>query len=365
MRRSDNPFTPSPGHVPEIMAGNADLLNAFPRALESKRRTPLLSMIMEGINGSGKTCLLASLSQLATEAGWAVSNISCLPGLENEAFDQALESASTILGNDAPLAQPSRASSTWRSKMSSLLRALKNKDSGLLLTVDDIAANELELIHLVSTYQHFIRERLRISLVFAGEPNEVAQLLRKPETSFLHRAEIVKLGNLSFSEVEGFFRNVIRSNGRTIGANALREAVEASGGQPYMMQLVGYHVWEQNLDDPRISLADCKAGIAIAQRVFSDRMLEPLYQTLSDGDIKFLLTMIDNDGPVKTSDIAKQMGVSTSYAGQYKNRLASKGVIEEKRRGYLSVAIPGFQDYLRSNSVDCQRSQNGVSAFSN
>ena len=48
----------------------------------------------------------------------------------------------------------------------------------------------------------------------------------------------------------------------------------------------------------------------------------------------------------KVTDVALRMGVSNSYAGQYKNRLLAHGVIGERRRGVVAFELPVFRKYL-------------------
>lgn len=50
----DNPFTPSFGEVPLVMAGRGQLLSEFDRAFSSQARRPSLTSLISGARGTGK-----------------------------------------------------------------------------------------------------------------------------------------------------------------------------------------------------------------------------------------------------------------------------------------------------------------------
>ena len=65
------------------------------------------------------------------------------------------------------------------------------------------------------------------------------------------------------------------------------------------------------------------------------RVRDSTYRSLSDGDIRFLRAMLADEGESRMADIVARMGVSASYAGQYRNRLLAHGAIGERRRGVV------------------------------
>jgi len=62
-------------------------------------------------------------------------------------------------------------------------------------------------------------------------------------------------------------------------------------------------------------------------------VLDATLGDLSQRDMDFLLAMLEDDEPSKTTEIASRMQVTASYAGQYKRRLVKLGVIMETGRG--------------------------------
>ena len=75
-------------------------------------------------------------------------------------------------------------------------------------------------------------------------------------------------------------------------------------------------------------------------------MLDATYQELSEGDLRFLTAMLEDEGASRVSDIAHRLGVTSGYAAQYKRRLLEQGVIGERGRGIIDFDIPFFREYL-------------------
>ena len=86
---AENPFTPSFGTVPLIMAGRDELLDSMRIAFAREGRDPLLSSLLIGARGTGKTALLARIREEASAEGWVSIGAVALPGLLEDVFEQA------------------------------------------------------------------------------------------------------------------------------------------------------------------------------------------------------------------------------------------------------------------------------------
>jgi hypothetical protein len=64
--------------------------------------------------------------------------------------------------------------------------------------------------------------------------------------TFLRRAFYRKLDPISIADVKNSMKRTIEISGRTIQAEALGKMAVQTEGFPFMMQLVGYHVWKQS-----------------------------------------------------------------------------------------------------------------------
>lgn len=355
-----NPFTPTFGRVPFLMAGRDDIVVEIESAFENGPGDPGLSTIFTGARGTGKTALLVYLSRLATQRGWIAVNTSAIDGMLEDIIEQTKEAASQFIdASDSPrlkgltvgqlfgleLDNPEPPRANWRSRMAKMLEALNSQDIGLLITVDEVKPDLAEMIELAAVYQHFIGEERKVALLLAGLPGKVISLLRNESVSFLRRANRVHLDRIGDDDVMVAMRDTIEESGRAIRPDALDAAVKASKGFPYLMQLVGFQSWAQGSGDT-ITLDDVQVGIGRANRDFSERVLDATYYDLSQGDIRFLQAMMEDASESRLADIARRLGESSNYTSTYKKRLIEQGVIGERGASYVTFEMPGFRVYL-------------------
>lgn len=356
-----NPFTPTFGIVPSFMAGRQKLIEDLLNAFDNGYGDPNLSTLVFGARGTGKTVLLSYLADQAGARGWVSANVTAAPGLLDEILDQTLLAAQSFLEPEEKRRlkgitlgqfvgvewdnQPIR-KGTWRTQMSAVLDQLESHQIGLLITVDEVNVSLDEMKQLVIAYQHFIRERRNVALLMAGLPHNISNLLADKDVSFLRRARQHRLGRLSENEVREALRTTIEESGRTIDPQALDRATEVVEGFPFMLQLVGYNIWAENPASPRISIDDAISGIERAQKELETSILQSTYRELSDGDLRFLQAMLEDEGDSRLADIAQRLGVKSNYASQYKRRLLEQGVLGERGRGYVGFELPMFREYL-------------------
>lgn len=90
-----------------------------------------------------------------------------------------------------------------------------------------------------------MREARYIALMVAGLPSAVSDLLNDGVLTFLRRATKEVPADVPLEDVRDALRTTIITQGWTITADALQKAAQATGGFPFMIQLVGYHIWRQ------------------------------------------------------------------------------------------------------------------------
>lgn len=356
-----NPFTPAFGRVPPYMAGREQIISDMLRAFEGPGGDPNLSTLFLGARGTGKTALLSYLGSEARSRGWITVDVSAVPGMLEDAFQQAQTQVDELLGQEdkrrlshvevAHLGalsweSPVPVVGNWRTRMNGLFERLAPVGTGILITVDEAKPSLGEMVSLVTTYQHFVRENRRAALLMAGLPHNVSGLLSGSSTSFMRRAFRHNLGSIPPYEVEEAFRMTLGQAGRSIEPDALARAVDAIGGFPFMLQLVGYRTFNAAGGRAIINMDDVTAGIRLAQAELKDRVFDATLAELSKGDAAFLQAMLVDDGPSARSDLVERLGKGTSHVSTYKKRLLEAGVIEEPRNGVFTFALPGFREYL-------------------
>lgn len=371
-----NPFTPTFGVSPPLLVGRSDLLDDFSAAIEDGPGAPGRMTLYTGARGTGKTVMLNEVEDLARQQGWRVISETATAGLVHRLVGEQLpmllteiDAAGTttmLTGFNAPMGlggvtwerrnahQPSPA---LRSQLSAICDLQAANNAGLLLTLDEIHHQVVEELREVATVlQHLVREEREIAFVGAGLPSAVGAVLNDEVLTFLRRADRHSLGPVALSDVATAITEPIEHAGRRISTESAARAAEATGGYPFLIQLVGYHVWRQQPRHRDITGTDVEAGIVAARRRLGSLVHEPAIADLPGVARTFLLAMAHDDGPSKMSDIAARLNVDANYASQYRLRLIATELIEPVSHGRVDFTMPYLRDYLREHAaLDAQR----------
>ena len=356
-----NPFTPTFGVVPPYLAGRGKILADMRNAFDHSPGDPNLSMILIGPRGSGKTAMLSCIGEIALEKGWITVDTTASEGMLEDILQRTLDMTSEILGDNnggrltgveigdilgLSWVYDTANKPNWRSRMSEILRKLNERDIGLLITIDEVRADIDEMIRFAQVYQLLVREGSKIALAMAGLPVYVSELLSDDGASFLRRSRQRYMGKIPDREIRTAFRETVEYGSKRIDNDALEAAVKASGGFAYMMQLVGYEMWAASGTNDIISPEDAEYGIKTASDDFRTGVLTSTYRELSQGDVRFLRAMLQDEYSSSVSDIASRMGKTPGYLSTYKKRLMQAGVVEETERSRLVFSIPMFRDFV-------------------
>lgn len=362
-----NPFTPTFGIIPPIMAGRELLLEELSNAFSNGLGDPNLCTVISGARGTGKTTLLSLLASEASSQGWVVAQTTAAPGMLDDIYYQAQQNARNFIHSQderklrgISLGQivgvewenSSALEGNWRLQMSQILDRLQEREVGLLITVDEVKVTIEEMKQLARVYQHFVTEGRKVALLMAGLPHNISQLLRDDDISFLRRARKHTLARIPDNEIREAFLLTAEENDKEVASQALDEAVQAIDGFPYMMQLVGYYSWLESHKQDTIDEAAVDAGIARAKTEMISSVLEYTYLDLSQGDKLFLEAMLDEAQDIPLKTIAAKMGVGSNYASQYKKRLLEQGVISEYYPGYVRFDLPVFKEYFTQRRAE-------------
>ena len=362
MEEPMNPFTPTFGKVPAVLAGRDQLIGELVSALDSNGADPNLCSLFSGPRGVGKTVLLSHLAKRAGVFGWVSANVTARPGMLEDIIERATEAADAFIEHTSSTRLTSvsvpalfgatweyrdPATGNWRTRMNKLLDSLAEHSIGLLVTVDELDPELDEMVDFAATYQHFVREDRKVALFMAGLPANVSALLSNKSVSFLRRAAQHQMGLISDHDVRDAFKATVEEAGKGITEESLDLATEAIDGFAYMMQLVGYRTWIATEDSELIELEHVKRGAELAKRDFENGVIKKTLQDLSDNDVAFLEAMLPDEGePSSMNDIAQRMGKSANYARVYRTRLVEQGLIMPARRGYVEFCMPLLREFM-------------------
>jgi len=358
-----NPFTPTFGSIPLMLAGRKEVMNNILAGLDNGPGDPNRATIFVGARGTGKTVLLAKIAEEASARGWISANVNANPGMLDEIIIQIKDNAKEFLAPESlsyitsiglgsfSISRSTKASarkSTWRSELTAIIKELNEKGVGLLITVDEVNIETEEMSSLVVAFQHFVRERREVALIMAGLPQKVSDLLRDDSISFLRRAFQHHLNPIEESEVRYSLKKTIEFSGRKIENIALDLAAKKTEGFPFLIQLIGYQMWRQNPGRKQITFEDAVEGVVAAQVDLERMVFARTYRDLSDKDLAFINAMLDDSEYSKMSDIAERLNVSTKFASVYRKRLIEQGIIGSRGHGKVAFDLPMFKEYLQN-----------------
>lgn len=367
---SSNLFKPSFGTYPHLLVGRDELLDEFEDTFDGVSGPSGMTVLLSGQRGMGKTVLLDAYRKAAEDAGWLVVTESSSDGLlerltrdhlprllqthshqTRTRLDSAHLSVGPVGGGGA-WADRFPAESTLRSQINELTDALGASGLGVVITVDEIQAADVEELRKVGEIiQYARREERLLAFAAAGLSTPIEELLDHPGATFLRRAEHHVVGPVNRADVRTGLARTIADGGRVIELEALERAADAADGYPFMIQLVGYHSLKKQGDGDTVTEEPVSAGIDAARRRLGRLVHTPALRPLSDVDRTYLLAMAQDDGPSRTGSVAERMGVSPSYASVYRRRLIRDGIIEPAGHGIVRFTIPYMAEHLREHAA--------------
>lgn len=362
---SANPFKPTAGAEPPVLAGRKKVIDDFTDGLTEGPGAPGRLMRISGPRGSGKTVLLTELGDIAKDKGWVVVDETAGKGLVDritERLVRQLPEASASMDIDLGFvkAHAGVSSGTGGADIRTVLDEAAGRigKKGVLVTVDEVQdADKGEMAAISQAVQHLIREKKDVAFVFAGLTMGVADFINGEAMTFLRRAKAEQLKSIPDDDVAAAFEKTFGDSGMPIAGNALSDAVAATGGYAYMVQLVGYNVWKVARrhfgESPAVTTEDVREGAEMAMEDYVEAVIEPALSRLSKRAMSYLVEMSGSDGPSSTGCVAKSLGVPAQSLSNVRASLIAKQVIEPtEARGYVDFAIPWMREYVGDHAVE-------------
>lgn len=362
---SANPFKPTAGAEPPVLAGRKKVIDDFTDGLTEGPGAPGRLMRISGPRGSGKTVLLTELGDIAKDKGWVVVDETAGKGLVDritERLARQLPEANASMDIDLGFvkAHAGVSSGTGGADIRTVLDEAAGRigKKGVLVTVDEVQdADKGEMAAISQAVQHLIREKKDVAFVFAGLTMGVADFINGEAMTFLRRAKAEQLKSIPDDDVAAAFEKTFGESGMPIAGNALSAAVAATGGYAYMVQLVGYNVWKVARrhfgESPAVAMEDVREGAEMAMGDYVEAVIEPALSRLSKRAMSYLVEMSGSDGPSSTGCVAKSLGVPAQSLSSVRASLIAKQVIEPtEARGYVDFAIPWMREYVGDHAVE-------------
>ena len=360
--RRRNPFTPTFGHEPITFAGRDDLIDDVIDGLVEGPGDPNRATIFMGPRGSGKTVLLSTIAEEASQIGWVSAEAFSRKGLLGNLMYSLRANAGHLLeeANSSELTslqigpvglerEVVREDVPWRFRFQRVVEELNAQGIGVLFAIDEVDPTCDELIEFISFYQSFVKERRDVAMLLAGLPGKVSDLLVDDHVSFVRRAFQRRLTGIPDEDIRDAIRTTVEEGGKTIGERQLDRMVEAAMGFPYAMQLLGYHAWRYAGEVSSISMENVEKAVRRAGQEMEYTVVRPTLRECSQREVEYIQAMLQDDGPSVTSDIARRMGISMTNASNLRRRLIDRGIIKTVRMGVVAFDMPVLETYLRAH----------------
>ncbi len=373
-----NPFTPTFGHLPQVLAGRERQLAEVLGAIQSPVGHPALTTLVMGERGMGKTVLLREIEDRARSIGWLVAFetvgkqfLAPLTVQVRRLWQALVEpkprrkrltspSAGSITAtwstdnpDDLPvpaLEEEALQVVTLRQLLREAAEALLQQGTGIVIMLDELHNADVDqLRRFGAVIQEVTRgERLPVGFLGAALP-KLGDTLQHPEApTFLQRCWPITLSALDVVATTSLLADTAHAGGAAFEPEALEFATAESHGHPYLAQLIGYVSWSRIGCDSRITLSNIEASVSEAQRLALRNNAIPLWRRLSHSERALLWAMCDDQSASRVGDLAKRLGKTSSQTSAIKSRLVSKGMLRSSARGIAEFAHPGMRDWLLS-----------------
>jgi len=341
------------------------------------------SRIFYGLRGVGKTVLLMELDLLASEAGWAttdVQEVGSQPDFRStfaqmaarllremsrrhrirDRVERALgvvKAFSVVTPGGVQLKLDVDAvagvadSGDPEQDLVELLReigqAAASAQTGALFIIDEMHnLDAASLAAVCMAFQAVSRDKLPVALAGAGLPDLQVRLMRaKPYADRLF--EYRELGRLREPEARVALVKPASLLGVEFAADAAVEVVRLAAGYPYFLQEYGRELWNAAESSP-ITTADVEEVRDLVREQLTRTFYGTRFDMASDAEQRYLAAMASlGDPPYATADVVRAWGAeSQRQTSPHRDSLIQKGLIWSPRRGQVDFTVPLFAEFL-------------------
>jgi hypothetical protein len=387
VNKRDNPYTPGAGRKPRVLAGrDRDLDNVQALVERLSDGGYERSLIYSGLRGVGKTVLLMEFDVLASEAGWAttdVQEVGSQPDFRvtfarmaarllremsrkhriKDRVDRALGVVKAFsiavpgavqLKLDVEAASGIADSGDPEQDLTELIVEVgdvaQHAQSGALFLIDEMHNLDTPALAAICiAFQAVSRRGLPVALVGAGLPDlQVRLISAKPYADRLFQYR--ELGRLSDAAARAALVGPAAALGVEFEEEAARRVVRESAGYPYFLQEYGLELWN-NVEQTPITSADLDTVREIVNDSLAHSFFTPRFQLATDTEQRYLAAMAElGEPPYRSNQVAARYGAKDQRGvSMHRDSLIQKGLIWSPRRGQVDFTVPLFAEFLRDN----------------
>lgn len=260
-----------------------------------------------GVRGSGKTVILAKVEEeLRTNESryinWLVFDV-------NPARD--------ILGQIAAM----------------LVKAGFGSQDKKTTGIDEVSKSE-EMVKFASEYGRWLRAGYPVYFVCTGLYENIQELSNVKNLTFFRRAATVKTEPLNMIRMTEMYKSKL-----DIDSDEAREMAKITKGYAYAFQELGVLCFKKKAGE---SLKDILPKLKAELFAYS---YEKIWEEMTEME-RFLAGLLTDKEEYKREEVLKLMGEKAGSYSMYRDRLIKRGIIKT-RQGYISLALPYFDEYIK------------------
>lgn len=366
-----NPFSPSFSAVPGTFFGRESTLDGMRDATENVA-SPYRLLFVTGTRGSGKSSLLHELAEIGREARWLVIETDAL-NVEGDIYraigaDRRTAKSATLgpalsidaigsvsLGSASASSQEN-ASPSLASAVLEKARKLKTR-RGIFIAVDEVQGVKSSVMQqLCSVMQASRAQGLPIIVAACGLPGSYEKICGWKSCSFVMRMRSERLGTLDPQSTLRFMKSMFAKVPEiAISPEEMRDLADYSQGHPYLMHLVGYHLYRvldelyQPADGTPVHVSEVDTQEA-KDRAFADYRNQVLSNILSHirkntrAYVQEAAERALRGAEAFDSDILAHLGLKGQQAQRVRERALRTQVLDIDDDGSVYFTVPYFAE---------------------
>jgi hypothetical protein len=355
-----NQFNPAFGKKPEHFVGRSQVISEFAAGLDNPN-SPWRTTILIGIRGSGKTAILSDIQEYDNKKKKITVNVTATDDMLNNILGEVYRKMPQSIQKKLPSIGDFSAfgvgvkfkdskgtpefTNGFRFQLTKMLDSLKKQNIQTIFLIDEVQRHSEDMRNFVTTYQHIVRENYDVALLMAGLPEAISSVLRDKVLTFLRRANRVMLENVSVKLVQLEYFEAFNTAHKKLSIKLSQDAAQATFGYPYLIQLLGYYLWE--ISGARVTPKNFEEALIRSKEDLFQNVHELIFDSLSPKDRDFIIAMSYDDGESQFSDIVERMGKQKNYISNYRKRCLEAGIIKSTGYGKIAYTLPYMKEFLQ------------------
>lgn len=343
----NNPFTLSFGKKPvqyiSRIAQTERIIGDF-----TAEESPNQIYMITGVRGSGKTVMMTNIaSEIRKQSDkWIVvelnpnrdllqslaAKIYAIPEMHSAFVKAKLDFSAFGLGvtleNSVPVTD-------IENVIEIMLSYIKRMGKRLLITIDEVINSESIKV-FASSFQIFLREEYPVYLLMTGLYENIYDLQNEKTLTFLYRAPKIILEPLNYTAIKSHYMRIFDINDEMAEKMTL-----LTRGYPFAFQVLGYLYWDNRKDH---TLEDIMPEY---DQYLDEYVYSKIWAELSPKD-KEILSVISESGYQSVKEIREKLDMKPELFSVYRDRLKRKGVIDTRQYGKIAMALPRFEEYVKT-----------------